>query len=113
MLRLYIGPSRDAARMESVCGFRPVRDYVCHVRLDSRRRMLGHVLAIRRSIWYVLLYFSGPAEGHMYDHELIYLCLCDEAGRAGVHLEFPICPVHVVVSQLHCAMVVCVPPPRR
>ena len=51
--------------------------------------------------WYVLLYCSGPVEGHMYDHELFYLCICDEAGQAGVQLEFPFYPDHVVVGQLH------------
>ena len=50
MRRLYIGPSRDVAQMESVCGFRPGRDYACHVRLSSRRRASGHAPVIRRSI---------------------------------------------------------------
>ena len=70
--------------------------------------MSVHVLAIRRSIWYVMLYCSGHVEGHMYERELIYLCLCNEAGRAGIRLELPLCPGHVVVGQPHCAMVVCV-----
>ena len=64
--------------------------------------MLVHVLAIRRSIWYVLLYCSGPAEGHMYGRGLIYLCLCDEAGWAGVRLELPLYPDHEVVGPPHC-----------
>ena len=68
---------------------------------------------IRKLIWYVLLYCSGPVEGHMYDHELIYLCLCDEAGQAGVRLELLLYPDHVVAGRLHCAMVVCVPAPHR
>ena len=59
--------------MESVCSCRPGRGYACHVRLDSRRRAPGHAPEIRRSIWSDLLYFPGPAAGHMYILEL--LCL--------------------------------------
>ena len=101
MRRLYIGPSRDVARMESVCGFRPRRDYACHVRLDSPRRVLKHVLAIRRSILYVLLYCPGPAEGHVYDPELSYPCLYGEVGQSGFRLRLPFYPDHAVADQPH------------
>ena len=50
----------------------------------------------------------------MYDRELIYLCLCDEAGQAGIRLELLLYPDHMVVGQPHCAMVVyTLAPPRR
>ena len=75
--------------------------------------MSGHGLRIQRLIWYVLLYCPGPAEGHMYNPELFYLCLYGEVGRSGVRLELPLCPDHVVVSQPHCTMVVCAPAPRQ
>lgn len=68
--------------------------------------MSGHVLTIRRSIWYVLLCCPGLLEGHMYDIELFCLCLYDEAGLAGVWLELPLYPDHVVVGQPHCVMMV-------
>ena len=110
---LYIGPRRDVARMESVCGFRPGRDYACHVWLDSRRRVSGHAPAIRRSIWSVLLYYPGPAAGHMYIPELFYLCLYGEAVRASVRLELPLCPGHVVVGQPHCALMAWAPTPHH
>ena len=75
--------------------------------------MSGHALAIRRSIWYVLLYCPGPAEGHMYDPELFYLCLYGEVGRASVRLGLPLCPDHVVVGQTHCALMAQAPMPRH
>ena len=75
--------------------------------------MSRHVLEIRRSIWYVLVYCSGPAEGHMYDHELFYLCLYNEAGRAGIRLELPLYPNHVAVGRPRCAMMVWAPAPRH
>ena len=78
----------------------------CHVRIDSCRRVSGHTPAICRSIWYVLLYYPGPAAGHMYIPELFYLCLYGEVGWAGVRLELPLYPDHVVVGQPHCAMMV-------
>ena len=50
----------------------------------------------------------------MYGRVRIYLCLSDEAGRAGVRHELPFCPDHAVVGRLHCMMVVYIPePPRR
>ena len=75
--------------------------------------MSRHVLEIRRLIWYVLLYCSGFAGGHMYDRGLIYLYLCDEAGLAGVRRELLFCPDHVVVSQPHYTMEVCIAAPPR
>ena len=47
----------------------------------------------------------------MYDRELVYLCLYDEAGRAGIRLELPFYLDHVVVGQPYYVMVVCVPAP--
>ena len=76
--RLYIGPSRDVARIEFVCGFRPGRGYACHVQLDSRRRASGHAPVIRRSIWSDLLTFPSRAAGHMYIPELLCPYLYDE-----------------------------------
>ena len=49
----------------------------------------------------------------MYDHELFYPCLYDEAGRAGVRLELPLYPDHVVVGQPHCVMMVWAPAPHH
>ena len=49
----------------------------------------------------------------MYGRGLIYLYLCDEAGWAGVRRELPFCPDHVVVSQPHCTMEVCISAPPR
>lgn len=42
----------------------------------------------------------------MCDLELFCLCLYDEAGLAGVQLELPLYPDHMVVGQPHCAMMV-------
>ena len=113
MRRLYIGPSRDVAQMESVCGFRPGRGYACHVRLDSRHRAPGHAPAIRRSIWSDLLYYPGPATGHMYIPELLYLYLYDEVVLAGVWIELSFCPGHEVVGQPHYVLMVWARGPRR
>ena len=66
--------------------------------------MSGRVLAIRRLIWYVLLYCLGFAGGHMYGNGLIYLYLCAEVGLAGVQCELLFCLDHVVVGQPHCTM---------
>ena len=50
----------------------------------------------------------------MYDHGLIYLYLCAEAGLAGVRRELSFCPDQVVVDQPHCTMEVCIlAPPRQ
>ena len=106
MRRLYIGPSRDVARMEFVCDFWPWRDYTCHVRLDSRGRASGHAPVIRRSIWSNLLYCPGLAASYMYIPELLYLYLYGEVVWAGVRLELPFCPGHEVVSQPHYMLMV-------
>ena len=76
--RHYIGPSRDVARMGFVCGFRPGRDYVCHVQPDNHRRASGDATVIRRLIWSGLLYFLGYAAGHMCIPELLYFCFYSE-----------------------------------
>ena len=75
--------------------------------------MSRHVLAIRRSILYVLLYCPGLAEGHMYNPELLYPCLYGEMGQSGVRLELPLYPDRVVVGQPHCTMMVQAPVPRH
>ena len=106
MRRLYIGPGRDVARMESVCGFRLGRGYACHVRLDSRHRASGHAPAIHRSIWSDLLYFPGLAAGHMYFPELLCLYLYGEVVWAGVRLELLFCLGHMVVGQPRYALMV-------
>ena len=50
----------------------------------------------------------------MYAHGLIYLCLCAEAGLAGVRHELLFCLDHVVVGQPHCTMEACsFVPPRQ
>ena len=64
-------------------------------------------------VWYVLLYYPGPAAVHKYIPELFYLCLYGEVVWAGVRLELPICPGHVVVDQPHYALMVRPPVPRH
>ena len=91
--------------MEFVYDFRPGRGYVCHVRPDGHHRASGHAPAIHRSIWPVLLYFPGHAEGHMCIPELLCLYFYGEVVRAGVQLELPLCSGHVVVGQPHYALV--------
>ena len=49
----------------------------------------------------------------MYIPELCYLCLYGEVVRAGVQLELPLCPDHVVVDQLHYTLMVRAQVPRR
>ena len=49
----------------------------------------------------------------MYGRGLIYPCMCDEAGRAGVRLELPSCHDHVVVGLPRYALMVRAPAPRR
>ena len=99
--------------MESVCGFRPGHGCACHARLDSRPHALGHAPVIRRLILSDLLYFSGHAAGHMCIPELLCLYFYGEVVRAGVRLELPLYPGHVVVGQPHCAMMVRAPVPHH
>ena len=113
MRRLCIGPSRDVAQMEFVCGFRPGRDYACRVRLDSHRRTSGHAPAIRRSIWSDLLYCPGLAADHVYVPELLYPYLYGEVVWAGVRLELPFCPGHEMVGQPHYVLMVRAREPRH
>ena len=113
MRRLYIGPRRDVARMEFVCGFRLGRGYVSHVRLDCHRRASAHAPAIRRSIWSDLLYCPGPAAGRMYIPEQLCLYLYGEVVWAGVRLELLFSPGHEVVGQLHYALMVRARGPHR
>ena len=64
--------------------------------------MSRDVLAIRKSIWYILLYYPGPAEGRMYAPELFCLYFYVAVGRAVVRPELPLYPGHVVVGPPHC-----------
>ena len=64
--RLYIGPLRDVAQMESVCSSQLGREYDYCVRLDSRYRVPGHIPVIHKSICADLLYYPSPVVGHMY-----------------------------------------------
>ena len=75
--------------------------------------MSEHVLAIRRSIWPDLPYSSGHAAGHMCIPELLCLCPYSEIVWAGVRLELPFCPGHVVVGQPHYVLMVWAQVPRR
>ena len=86
--------------MKFVCDFRPGRGYACRARLDSRPLTPEHAPVIRRLIWSDLLYFPGPVAGHMCIPELLFLCFYSEVVRAGVWLELPFCPGHVVVGQV-------------
>ena len=113
MWRLYIGPSRDAVRMESVCGFWPGCGYACRARLDSRPRASGHVPSIRRSIWSDLLYFPSPVIGRTYIPELLCLYFYGEVVRAGVRLGLPFCHSHVVVGRPRYVLMVRAPVPRH
>ena len=98
MWRLNIGPSRDVARIELVCRFQPGRGYVCHVQPDGHRRASRHAPVIRRLILSNLLSLANRVAGHVYDQEIFYHCLYDEAGRAGVRLELPLYLDHMVVG---------------
>ena len=49
----------------------------------------------------------------MYNPELFYLCLYGEVGLAGVRLELPLCPGHVVVVQPHYTLMERARGPRR
>ena len=111
--RLYIGPRRDIARMESVCGSRPGREYDYCVWLDSPYRVSGHVPGIHRSICSDLLYCPSTVAGHMYVPELFCLYLYGGVVWAGVRLELPLCPGHVVVSQSRYALMVRAQVPRH
>ena len=111
--RVCIEPHRDVAQMESVCDFWSGRNYTFHVWLDSRHRASRHAPVIHRSIWPDLLYSSGPAGDHMCIPEQFCLCLYGEVVRAGVRLGLPLCPDHVVVSQLPCALMAWARTPRH
>ena len=60
-----------------------------------------------------MLYWSGPAEVHMYDRELFYLFLYNEPGQAGVQLEPPFYPDAAVVGQPHCVAMIWAPVPHH
>ena len=75
--------------MEPVCGIRPEQFCACYFRLDGRRCMLGRAPVIRRSIWFVLLYFPNRTTGHVCIPELLCLYLFGEAVSAGARAELP------------------------
>ena len=91
--------------MEPVCGFCPGRGYGCHARLDSRPRASEHTPVIHRSIWSGPLYFPNPAVGRKYISELLRPYLRGEIVWAGVRLELPFCPGHVVGQPRYVLMV--------
>ena len=99
--------------MRSVCGFRPGRGCAFHAGIGIRPLASGSALVIHRLIWSDLLYFPGPTVGHMYIPELLCLCFYSEVVRAGVWLELPLCPGHVVVGQPRYVLTVRGPVPRR
>ena len=102
--------------MKSVCGFRPGRGCVCCARIDNRPLAPEHAPAIHRLIWSDLLCFPGLIVGHMCIPELFFLCLYGEVVRAGIWLELPFCPGHVVVGRVRqprYARVVWAPAPLR
>ena len=109
MQRLYIGPSRDVVRMELICGFQPRRGYVPHVQPDGRHHASRHAPVIHRLILSDLLSFPNRVAGHVYIPELLYFCLFGEAVHAGVRLEVPLCPDHVVVGQRRYTLMVRAP----
>ena len=55
---------------------------------------------------YVLLYYLGLDEGHMYSPELSYPCLYGGVGQSGFRLMLPFYPDHAVADQPHCVMLV-------
>ena len=64
--------------------------------------MSRNVLAIHKSIAYILFYYPGSAGGRMYDPEMFRLYFFVAAGRAAVRPELPLYPDHVVVGPPHC-----------
>ena len=68
---------------------------------------------IHRSILSDLLCFLGHFAGHMCIPELLCFCFYGEVVRAGVRLELPLCPGHVVVGQPHYALVGRAPVPHH
>ena len=64
--------------------------------------MSRNVLAIRKSIGYILLYYPGSAEGRMYDPKLFCLYFYVAVMQAAVRPELPLYPDHVVVGPPHC-----------
>ena len=103
--------------MESVCGgFQPGVGCVYRTRLDSPPLAPEHAPVIRRLSWSDLPYFPGPVVGRICIPELLFLCFYSEVVRAGVWLELPFCPDHVVVGrarQPRYAWVVWAPAPHR
>ena len=86
--------------MKSVCSFRPGRGCTCRAGIGNRPLAPGCAPATHRLIWSDLLYFPGPVVGHMCILELLSLCFCGAVVRAGVQLELPFYPGHVVVDRV-------------
>ena len=113
MQHLYVGPRRDAARMELVCGIRPGQVYACYIRHGGCRCTLGRTPAIRRSIWFVLLCFPNRTAGHVCIPKLLCLYLFNEAMPAGARAKLPFYLGHVVGDHPHYALVVPAPVPHH
>ena len=63
--------------------------------------MSRNVLAIHKSIGYILLYYPGSAGGRVHGPELFSLCFFMALGWAAVWLELPLHPNHEVIGPLH------------
>ena len=113
MRHLCIGLCRYAAQLEPVCGIRPGQVCVCYIRLGGRRCTLGRAPVIRRSIWFVLLYFPNRTAGHVCIPELLCLYLAGEAVPAGARAKLLFYLGHVVDNQPHCVLVVPALVPHR
>ena len=72
----------------------------CHARPDGRLLALGPAPLIRILIWSDRLYYSGHVVGHRCILQLLSLYLYGGVVHAGVRLELPLCPDHVVVGQV-------------
>ena len=84
--------------MKSEFGAGPEYCNVHHTGLHSRCLVPGHGLSIHRSIWSDRLYWPGLDVNHMYSPQPLSPCLFGEGVRAGVRLDVPLYPIHVVVS---------------
>ena len=85
-------------RMTSEFGVDPEYCNIHHAGLHSRYLVLGHDLLIHRSIWSECLYWPGRIASHMCNPQLMSPGFFGEGMRAGVRLDMPLYPVHVVVG---------------
>ena len=86
--------------MKSVCGFWPGHGCACRAKTDGHLLALGHAPLIHRLIWSDLLYYPGPVVGRKCIQQLLSLFLYGGVVQAGVQLELPLCPGHIVVGQV-------------